>query len=111
VSNSVQTAVDSSRKSYSGIDRVLYDYFEAIQEDGDWANDWLTHMPKKLHDIAEAFGRNNYINMEGRDRASIDEAVKTVKNLNVTLNSPKAFDIRMASREFNKTLNKMSLQW
>lgn len=111
VSDSVQTAVDSGRDAYSGIDRVLYDYFDAIQDDGDWANDWLTHMPKKLHDIAEAFGRNNYINMEGRDRASIDEAVKTVKNLNVTLNSPKAFDIRMASREFNKTLNKMSLQW
>lgn len=111
VSGSVQTAVDSSRDAFSGVDKVLYDYFDAIQDDGDWANDWLVHMPKKLHDIAEQFGRNVFINMEGRDKASISEAVKTVKNLNVTLNSPKAFDIRMASREFNKTLNKMSYQW
>ena len=111
VTNSVKSVVDTNANTFTGLDRVLYDYFEAIQEDGDWANDWLTHMPKKLHDIAMQFGRNNYINMEGRDKASISEAVKTVKNLNVTLNSPKAFDIRMASREFNKTLNKMSLQW
>ncbi len=33
------------------------------------------------------------------------------KNLTVNIHSPKALDIRQASKEFNKTLNKMSLMW
>lgn len=33
------------------------------------------------------------------------------KNLTVNLHSPKALDVRQASKEFNKTLNKMSLMW
>ena len=33
------------------------------------------------------------------------------KQMTVNIHSPKALDIREASREFNKTLNKMSLMW
>jgi hypothetical protein len=33
------------------------------------------------------------------------------KNLTVNIHSPKALDIREANREFNRTVNKMSLMW
>jgi phage-related minor tail protein len=33
------------------------------------------------------------------------------KNLTVNIHSPKALDVRQASRELNRTLNKMSLMW
>lgn len=38
-------------------------------------------------------------------------SVGSGKNLTVNIHSPKALDIRQASKEFNKTLNKMSLMW
>ena len=33
------------------------------------------------------------------------------KSLNVTINSPKALDVREANREFGLALNRMSLMW
>ncbi len=38
-------------------------------------------------------------------------APPTGKTMTVNIHSPKALDIREASREFNRTLNKMSLMW
>ena len=33
------------------------------------------------------------------------------KSLVVNLNSPKALDVKEANKQFNRTLNKMSLMW
>lgn len=38
-------------------------------------------------------------------------SVQAGKSMTVNIHSPKALDVRDASREFNKTLNKMSLMW
>ena len=38
-------------------------------------------------------------------------ATTSGKQLTVNIHSPKALDVRQASKEFNKTLNKMSLMW
>ena len=40
-----------------------------------------------------------------------DIATSSGKQLTVNIHSPKALDVRQASKEFNKTLNKMSLMW
>jgi hypothetical protein len=32
-------------------------YLQAVAEDGDWLNDWLTHMPTWLARIMEVIGR------------------------------------------------------
>ena len=38
-------------------------------------------------------------------------ATASGKQLTVNIHSPKALDVRQASREFNRTLNRMSLMW
>lgn len=52
-------------KSATGIDfdaigdgvRSFGDYIGAVLEDGDYLNDWLTHLPESVQPAAEAFGR------------------------------------------------------
>jgi len=107
----VTDTVDAGLNAFTTDDTALVNYFEAIREDGDWLNDWLTHMPKQMHDVAMQMGKIIAPNLERKNLDAVTESVKYAKNLVVNLNSPKALDVRQASREFNKTLNKMSLMW
>jgi phage-related minor tail protein len=100
-----------SLSSLSGSGSALHKYFQAIQEDGDWLNDWLTHMPKEMSDVAREMGKIIAPSLEGREQRAVTEAVNKAKQLTVNIHSPKALDVRQASKEFNKTLNKMSLMW
>jgi len=35
----------------------LRKYFQAIREDGDWMNDWITHLPKNIRDAVRTVGQ------------------------------------------------------
>jgi hypothetical protein len=94
-------------------DNALVQYFEAIQEDGDWLNDWLVHMPKQVADAARQMGKIMAPQLEGTkaQKSPYDTSFSKAANLTVHLNSPKALDVRDATKEFNRTLNRMSLMW
>jgi phage-related minor tail protein len=85
-------------------------YFDAIRQDGDWLNDWLTHMPADVANLARQMGKALAPSFEGADTAAEVRAAAQ-KALTVNLHSPKALDVRDAAKEFNRTLNKMSLMW
>jgi len=102
---------DAMAQAFTQDDVALTNYFEAIREDGDWLNDWLTHMPKQLSDVARQMGKIISPNLEGKNLDAVAESTKLAKYMTVNLNSPKALDVRQASIEFKKTLNKMSLMW
>jgi hypothetical protein len=36
---------------------ALVHYFSIVCTDGDWLNDWLTHMPHAIRQAVEAVGR------------------------------------------------------
>lgn len=103
VANSISGSLDESQSA-------LTLYFEAIRQDGDWLNDWLTHMPKEVANLAQQMGKALAPSFEGADTAAEIRAAAQ-KALTVNLYSPKALDVREASKEFNRTLNKMSLMW
>lgn len=90
-------------------------YFTAIQEDGDWLNDWLTHMPKQIRSTIQEMGKMLAPQLEGAEGLTIEDDVARIRTKNntltVNLNSPKALDVREANKAFNRTLNKMSLMW
>jgi phage-related minor tail protein len=111
LAQSVSKTIESGLEGFTTDDVALTNYFEAIREDGDWLNDWLTHMPKHMSDVARQMGKIIAPELERKELGAVTEATKFAKQLTVNLNSPKALDIREASREFNKTLNKMSLMW
>ena len=48
---------------------------------------------------------------QSKIETGVGASIGAGKNLTVNLHSPKALDVRQASKEFNKTLNKMSLMW
>ncbi|MED1305714.1 phage tail tape measure protein, partial [Bacillus pacificus] len=50
-------------------DDPLSKYFNAIFEDGDWQNDWITHIPESMHDMVMEIGRQ----MERFEGLSINE--------------------------------------
>lgn len=61
--NTVSGAIDSIRSikpagifSFQG-DDPLSKYFNAIFEDGDWQNDWITHIPESMRDMVMEIGR------------------------------------------------------
>lgn len=51
------------------------------------------------------------VGMKNTNTNGINSEMPSGKSMTVNIHSPKALDIRDASREFNKTLNKMSLMW
>ncbi|MBJ8039048.1 phage tail tape measure protein [Bacillus cereus group sp. N17] len=60
---SVTEAIDGIRSikpeeifSFKG-DDPLTKYFNAIFEDGDWQNDWITHIPESMRDMVREIGR------------------------------------------------------
>lgn len=87
-------------------------YFEAIQEDGDWLNDMLTHMPRQVAAIARQVGQALAPDLEGTRKQDFQKDWDgNNKYITVTLNSPKALDVREANRQFSSTMNKMALMW
>ncbi|MGU3463125.1 phage tail tape measure protein [Bacillus sp. D48C] len=61
--NTVSGAIDSIRSikpqeifSFQG-DDPLTKYFNAIFVDGDWQNDWITHIPESMRDMVREIGR------------------------------------------------------
>jgi phage-related minor tail protein len=65
----------------------------------------------KVKDMATQMGKIATPNMEEMKMKNEMNNVPSGKSLTVNLHSPKALDVRDASREFNRTLNKMSLMW
>ena len=67
---------------------------------------------KKVKQMSAKMGEMAIPKIEQADfETSASAGVGTGKNLTVNIHSPKALDVRQASREFNRTLNKMSLMW
>ena len=87
---------------------ALTKYFDAIREDGDWMNDWLTHLPKQYRTMVLEMGKTLAPQLEGtlpRNREVVQ------KPLTVNIHSPKAVDAREASKVFNRQLSKMAVLW
>jgi hypothetical protein len=110
LADSITTGIGSQIDS---LDYALTNYFEAIRIDGDWMNDWITHLPKQMRNQVLELGKANADQLDRSN--STAEALRLANQakagLTVNLHSPKALDIREANKEFNRTLNKMSLQW
>ncbi len=106
--NMGNTIVDSLVGFLGGSDEVLK-YFQAIQEDGDWLNDWLSHMPKDVANLSKQLGFILAPELEGtklrEDRSNLNRV------MNVNINSPKALNAREANLVWNRTMKKMQLQW
>ena len=66
---------------------------------------------KMIRSMADKMGKHAIPNIDVNHNAKASASAPAGKTVTVTINSPKALDIREASREFNKTLNKLSLQW
>jgi hypothetical protein len=91
----------------------LEEYFAAIQEDGDWLNDMLMHIPQQLRGLTMAFGKFLAPTLEGT-KGKIGLATTApapAKAVTVNISSPKALDVREANKEFTKTMNRMALMW
>lgn len=89
---------------------ALKKYFDAIREDGDWMNDWLTHLPKKMRASVMAMGKSLAPELKGT-KITKDSVFKKGNTITVNLNSPKALDVREANKVFNRTMTKMSANW
>lgn len=85
-------------------------YFDAIRKDGDYMNDWLTHLPKQFRSDVLAMGKALAPQLKGT-KVTNDSVFTKGNVITVNLNSPKALDVREANRQFTRTMNKMSLQW
>jgi methyl-accepting chemotaxis protein len=64
-----------------------------------------------IKNMAEKMSKNAIPDIEMDIPKSKQVSAPAGKSMTVNIHSPKALDIREASREFNRTLNKMSLMW
>jgi hypothetical protein len=97
-----------------GAGESVQKYFQAIVEDGDWLNDWLTHMPTQVKDYAKQLGFVLANDLEGSNAFGWNERNEpwvTKPNLNVTINSPKQLNAREANQVWNRTMKQMVLSW
>jgi hypothetical protein len=102
---SMGTSIVDSLTGFLGGGDAVSKYFDAIREDGDWLNDWLTHMPKDVANLAKQIGFVIAPQLEGQK----DNGKNSVMNVNI--NSPKALNAREANVVWNRTMKKMQLQW
>jgi hypothetical protein len=107
LSNTGKSIVDALTGALGGTDEI-HKYFQAIQEDGDWLNDWLTHMPKHIANVARQLGNVLAPRLEGM---KVDRTNDATKNMTVNINSPRALNVREAQKVWNRTLKQMQLQW
>ncbi|HSW76116.1 MAG TPA: hypothetical protein VLG50_03685 [Candidatus Saccharimonadales bacterium] len=105
------TVINKLTEQFNDKDNALGRYFEAIQEDGDWMNDWLTHMPGKVAALAEEMGKILAPNLKGTMHTDPNAAPTNARNISVQINSPKALDAREATKELNRFMNQVSMMW
>jgi hypothetical protein len=55
--------------SSAGVEEYLQRYINAIIEDGDWKNDWLTHLPKTMRNTVMNWGQDYASKLEGVSQA------------------------------------------
>lgn len=104
--------IDNLSKYFKAGDNTLTNYFEAIQEDGDYLNDMLTHMPKQVADIARQAGQALAPQLEGTRKVDYNKDWDgNNKGIYVSINSPKALDTRTATKEFNRTMSRITNLW
>jgi phage-related minor tail protein len=102
---SMGASITDSLTAFLGGGDAVSKYFEAIREDGDWLNDWLTHMPKDVANLAKQIGFVIAPQLEGSKSGNGSSV------MNVNINSPKALNAREANVVWNRTMKKMQLQW
>lgn len=101
-----------SKFNWKDQDNVLTSYFEAIQEDGDYLNDMLTHMPKQVADIVRNIGKQLAPELEGTKTFDpYNVSTPTSKNITFHFNSPKALDTKEMQKAFMQTLGRMGSMW
>lgn len=104
--------IDFLESSFKDSSNVLTNYFEAIQEDGDYLNDMLTHLPRKEALQAQAYGTLLAPYLEGTRKVDYNKDWDgNNKGIYISLNSPKALDVREANKVFTQTMDRMSLMW
>jgi phage-related minor tail protein len=109
LAKSMTTSINAPKTNELGKYKdVITKYFQAIREDGDWLNDWASSIPKQFQKNLLAMGQEMQ-NLEGGSIAQRNAAVQ--KALTVNLHSPKALDIREAQLVWNRTIQKLSLEW
>ncbi|MES9780782.1 phage tail tape measure protein [Bacillus thuringiensis] len=94
--NTVSGAIDSIRSikpeeifSFQG-DDPLTKYFNAIFVDGDWQNDWITHIPESMRDMVREIGRQ----MERFEGLSINDVGNLSKWREVLSDNPNVIQYR-----------------
>lgn len=114
------TSIDVANAMIGQLDRMFKDkdnvvtaYFEAIQEDGDYLNDMLVHMPKQVANIARQVGQALAPDLEGTRKIAPNYADwdGNNKGIYVSINSPVAIDTRTATKEFNRTMSRITNLW
>jgi phage-related minor tail protein len=73
----------------------------------------ISNSLKEIRKMSEQMARNAIpeIDLDRNQRTTPTTTANAGKNLTVNIHSPKALDVRQATKEFNRTLNKMSLMW
>lgn len=94
--NTVSGAIDSIRSikpeeifSFQG-DDPLTKYFNAIFVDGDWQNDWITHIPESMRDMVREIGRQ----MERFEGLSINDVGNLSRWREVLSDNPNVIQYR-----------------
>lgn len=62
--NNIPTAIDTLLSAFNS----LREYFTAVVDDGDYLNDWLTHLPEAIRPVVQALGWMTATAMMLRDR-------------------------------------------
>ena len=62
----------------------LSKYFNAILEDGDWMNDWVTHLPKSMQSMVMDVGKQ-FSTMNANDKSRSEEMARTKTTVQIPL--------------------------
>ncbi|MEW9576439.1 phage tail protein, partial [Bacillus toyonensis] len=104
---SVTEAIDGIRSikpeeifSFQG-DDPLTKYFNAIFEDGDWQNDWITHLPESMRNMVMEIGRQ----MERFEGMSLNDADNLSRWRKVLSDNPNVMQYRPGNDNSNEQPN------
>ena len=114
VGNAAKDIANGIGKKISGILK-LGSPSKLTEEMGEFTGEGLVIGMKnslsKVHNMAKKMGQMAIPEDMNVKVESGTVATSSGKQLTVNIHSPKALDVRQASKEFNKTLNRMSLMW
>jgi len=85
-------------------------YFDMIRKNGNYMNQFLNEIPKKLRSQVLKMGKTLAPELKGT-KITKDSVFKKGNTITVNLNSPKALDVKEANKVFNRTMTKMSAKW